>query len=134
MDNLSLGKLGERISSEYLQRKGYKIIEMNFHKRWGEIDIVAIDPKASPAPERYGVSEGKDVLVFVEVKTRMEYDFITPEESITPWKIRLLKRTALFYKNIHKELPELLRIDFVGVVLDQTFNPVKINLIKNITE
>lgn len=124
MDNISLGKLGEEIASSYLQKSGYKIIETNFYKRWGEIDIIAIDPQAS---------SGKDVLVFAEVKTRMEYDRITPEESITPWKIKSLKKTALFYKNIHKELPDLLRIDFIGVVLDETYKPTRINLIKNIS-
>jgi len=117
MENISLGKLGERLAANFLSSKGYQIIEMNFHKRWGEIDIVALD---------------KDTLVFVEVKTRMESDRISPEESITPWKIKTLKRTALFYKNLHPELPELLRIDFVGIVLDQNLKPTRINHIRNI--
>lgn len=118
MENISLGKLGERLAANFLSSKGYQIIEMNFHKRWGEIDIVAQD---------------KDTLVFVEVKTRMESDRISPEESITPWKIKTLKRTALFYKNLHPELPELLRIDFVGVVLKNDFEVKKINHIENIS-
>lgn len=118
MDNLSLGRHGEKIASEYLQKQGYKIVEMNFHKRWGEIDIVALD---------------KDTLVFVEVKTRMEFDRISPEESMTPWKIKSLKRTALFYKKLHTDLPDLMRIDFVGLVLSQDLHPVKINLVKNIS-
>lgn len=124
MNNVSLGKLGEQIASEYLQKQGYKIIETNFYKRWGEIDIVAIDPLAS---------KGQDVLVITEVKTRMEFDRISPEESMTTWKIRTLKRTALFYKNLHPELPQLMRIDFVGIVLNSELKPIKINLIKNIT-
>lgn len=117
-NNLSLGKLGEEIAARYLQRKGYKIIEMNFRKRWGEIDIIGLD---------------NETLAFIEVKTRMEYDTVTPEQSITPWKIRSLKKSALFYKNMHQELPEALRIDFVGIVLNETYKPTRINLIKNIT-
>jgi len=117
MGNVSLGKLGEKIAAEYLQKQGYEIVEMNFHKRWGEIDIVSID---------------NGTLAFVEVKTRMEHDTITPEESVTPWKIKSLKRAALFYKILHPELPELLRLDFVGVVLGEDLYPVRINLIKNI--
>ena len=124
MNNQSIGKLGEQIAVSYLQKQGYKLVETNFYKHWGEIDIVAIDPKASGE---------KDVLVFVEVKTRMEYDFITPEESISNKKIRSLKKTAEFYNNSHPHLPELLRIDFVGIVLDSFQKPLKINLIKNIT-
>lgn len=118
MQNISLGKLGERIAANYLTSQGYKIIEMNFRKRWGEIDVVALD---------------KSTLVFVEVKTRMESDRITPEESITPKKVASLKSTAIFYKNSHPKLPETLRIDFVGIVLDRNLKPVKINLIKSIS-
>lgn len=118
MQNISLGKLGERIAANYLTSQGYQVIEMNFRKRWGEIDIVALD---------------KDTLVFVEVKTRMEFDRITPEESITPKKVASLKNTAVFYKNSHPKLPETLRIDFVGIVLDQNLKPKRINQIKNIT-
>lgn len=117
MDNISLGKLGEKIASEYLSSHGYEIIEMNFRKRWGELDIVALDG---------------ETLASIEVKTRMEYDFITPEQSITEWKKRTLVRSTLFYKSLHPELPKLLRIDFVGIVLGGDLKPVRINLIKNI--
>ncbi|MGB9598886.1 MAG: YraN family protein [Minisyncoccales bacterium] len=123
MKTLSLGKLGEKLAADFLVGKGYKIIEMNFNKRWGEIDIVAIDPEES----------FQKTLVFVEVKTRMNTDRISPEESITPWKIKTLKRTALFYKTLHPELPELLRIDFVGLALKSDFSLERINHIKNIS-
>jgi len=116
-NNLSLGRLGERIAVDYLSREGYQIIETNFHKRWGEIDIVAQD---------------KDTLVFVEVKTRMEGDRITPEESMTGRKINSIKRSGQYYKLKHPELPENLRIDFLGIVLNEKFKPVRINLVKNI--
>ena len=117
-DNLSLGRLGEKIASEYLQKQGYKILEMNFHKRWGELDIVAID---------------NETLVAVEVKTRMINDFISPEESVGPWKKKSVTKSFLYYKSLHPELPELLRIDFVGVVLREDLYPLRINLIKNIS-
>lgn len=124
MDNLSLGRLGEKIASEYLSREGYKILEMNFQKRWGEIDIVALDPSAG---------SGQVTLVFVEVKTRMKGDFISPEESISSHKISSLKKSAYFYKAKHPELPEALRIDFVGIEMNNNLKPERINLIKNIT-
>lgn len=125
MKNLSLGRLGERIASKYLLEKGFKILEMNFHKRWGELDIISVDPSSG--------SGQVDTLVFVEVKTRMEHDFVSPEESMTPWKINSVKKSALYYKMKHPELPESLRIDFLGIVLDQALKPIRINHIKNIT-
>lgn len=118
MDNLSLGRLGERIASEYLSSQGYKIIEMNFQKRWGEIDIVALE---------------LGTLVFVEVKTRMVGDFISPEDSMSSHKINTLKKSAYFYSVKHPELPQALRIDFVGIEMNNNLKPIRINLIKNIT-
>lgn len=118
MDNLSLGRLGERMAAEYLSRKGFKIIEMNFRNRCGELDIVA--------------QEG-ETMVFVEVKTRMIGDRISPEDSMTPWKINFVKRSGLYYKSLHPELPELLRIDFVGIVLDDSYQKVRINYVRNIS-
>lgn len=124
-NNISLGKLGEEIAAKYLASKGFNILELNFYKRWGEIDIVALDPSTS--------SGQVTTLVFVEVKTRMEYDRISPEESMTPWKIASVKKSGLYYKNLHPELPDLLRIDFVGVVLNENLKPTKINHILNIS-
>jgi len=118
MTNLSLGRLGERIASEYLNSKGFKIIEMNFQKHWGELDIVALD---------------QNTLVFIEVKTRTEGDSISPEDSMTPKKINSVKKSGLYYKTLHPEYPESLRIDFVGIVLGQDLKVKKLNHVENIT-
>lgn len=109
-------RLGEKLAGEFLEKHGYKIIERNFRKGYGEIDIVAIEA---------------DTLVFVEVKTKTSNTFGTPFEAITPFKIKALERTAMFYKKLHPELPEALRIDAVSVILSKG-EDVKIELIKNI--
>ena len=112
------GELGEKIAAEYLKRHGYKIIEKNFRIRGGEIDIIALD---------------SDTLVFIEVKTRRSNEFGTPLEAITPWKLRTLIKSAQFYKTKHPQLPDLMRIDAVGIVLGSDGNPAFIELVKNIT-
>lgn len=124
-DKKLLGRRGEELASKFLQKQGYRIIERNFQRRYGEIDIVAIDP--SP-------DSGEVTLVFVEVKTRCVGDFVSPEESVTPWKLRVLKRSAQYYKMLHPEFPELLRIDFVGVEFGFEGKLENIKLIKNIAE
>lgn len=131
-DNLSLGRLGEKIASEYLQKYGHKIIEMNFRKRWGEIDIISIDSSTHSASSGQAGS-GQATLVFIEVKTRMENDRISPEDSMTAHKINTVKKTALFYKAFHKNLPECLRIDFIGIVLDDNLKTKRINYVRNIS-
>lgn len=103
MSTTQVGKSGEDLASNFLQKKGYKIIERNFTIRGGEIDIVAIDG---------------DALVFVEVKTRSSHQFGLPAESINYYKIKFLQRAAKFYRRNRQDkmkLPDLERIDVVTV-------------------
>jgi len=115
--------LGEDKACEFLRKNGYKIIERNFRKGYGEIDIVAIHSSAG---------SGQAVLVFVEVKTRTSNSFGNPLEAITPWKLKSLIKTAQYYKMIHPKLPDSLRIDAISVILSG--NDVQsIELTKNIS-
>jgi len=95
--------LGEDAACEYLKRKGYKIIDRNFRKSHTEIDIIALFDS---------------FLVFVEVKARTSTLYGTPFESIPPWKIRNLVKTAQFYKLLNPTLPDDMRIDAVGVFIN----------------
>ena len=110
-------KLGEDLACKYLKKLGFKILERNYRKTYGEIDVIALD---------------KDVLTFVEVKTRTSGQFGTPLESITPWKLKSVIKTAQYYEMTHQKLPKSLRIDAVSVILngDKASN---IELIKNIS-
>lgn len=101
-------KLGEDKACEYLKKLGFKIIERNFRKGYGEIDIVALDPSDSSG----------QVLVFIEVKTRSSNKFGTPLDSINYWKLKSLIKTAEFYKLTHHNLPEGMRIDAISVILN----------------
>lgn len=118
MSNVSVGSLGEEIAEKYLKRRGYEIVERNFRsKRWGEIDLVALDD---------------DVTVFVEVKTRVSKEYGEPQEAVTPHKLRSLKRSGQYYKQQHPEMPEALRIDVLAIILDKkTKKPVWLKLFKD---
>ena len=109
---------GESIAADYLKKLGYKIIERNYSKRYGEIDIIAIH---------------KNVLVFVEVKTRTSNQFGSPLEAITPWKLRAVLKTAEYYKLTHPKTPEEMRIDAISVSFDSQGQNV-IDHIKNISQ
>ena len=91
-----------RMVSTLLEKKGYAILERNFRKKYGEVDIIAIK---------------NNTLVFIEVKTRTSNQFGEPIESITPWKLKSLIQTAYLYKAFHPKLPESLQIDAVLVKL-----------------
>lgn len=117
-NNLPLGRYGEDLAIKYLKSKSYRIIERNFRSRVGELDIIVQD---------------KEVLVFVEVKTRFSQDYGRPEEAITPWKLKSIIRTAQFYKMLHPELPDSLRIDAVSVELSPTGRVERLEHLKNIS-
>jgi len=80
MNNISIGIKGEQIASEFLVKKGYKIIKNNFRTRFGEIDLIC---------------QKRGALVFVEVKTLKGAG--RPEWRITPAKIKKVKNMAQVY-------------------------------------
>ena len=115
MQRKLLGQKGENQAKKHLQNNGYKILEQNFSCSFGEIDIIALH---------------QNNLVFIEVKTRKSLEFGRPEQAVTPRKIQHIKRVGQYYKSLHPELPESLRIDVVSII-DTT--PPKIKLFQNIT-
>jgi putative endonuclease len=119
MDRQKVGKLGEEAARKFLKKRGYRIRETGFRCRHGEIDIVA---------------QKKDYLVFVEVRTKTNLEFGTPEESITQAKKEKLIASALTYTSTYENLPSLWRIDVVAIELDDKGKTKRIELIENAIE
>lgn len=119
MERKETGNMGERLAADFLKNKGYRILETNYRCRSGEIDIVA----------------GKgNCLVFVEVRTRSNLDFGTPEESITPAKMLRMERAAEYYLQAHDGLPEEWRVDLVAIEMDRDHKVRRIGHIENALE
>lgn len=116
MNRKDVGTLGEKLATDFLKKKGYHIRETNFRCKQGEIDII---------------TEKKDSLVFVEVRTKTSNDFGSPEESVTHAKKEKLIASALTYITTHQNLPPSWRIDFVAVELDQKGKATRIELFEN---
>ena len=119
MNRQEVGKLGEKEARKFLKKRGYRIRETGFRCPHGEIDIIA---------------QRKDWLVFVEVRTKSNLDFGTPEESITKAKKKKLISLALTYTSTHQDLPSLWRIDVVAIELDDKGKLKRIELIENAVE
>ena len=77
-----VGAFGEDFTVKYLKKQGYKILERNFHSRFGEIDIIA---------------SKKDIIAFVEVKTRGENAIYSPREAVDFYKQQKCVKTAQMY-------------------------------------
>jgi putative endonuclease len=119
MDRREIGRLGEKAAQKFLKKRGYRIRETGFRCRHGEIDIIA---------------QRKDCLVFVEVRTKSNLEFGTPEESITEAKKERLIASALTYTTTHQDIPSLWRIDVVAIELDDKGKAQRIELIENAIE
>lgn len=119
----SVGRTGEDIACLFLERKGYKIIERNYRKPWGEIDIIA---------------EKDGAIRFVEVKTVSVKTFsremgYRPEELVDSRKLRKLARTAALYIEMKKDSREF-QMDVVGILLNTETRTARCRLFEQALE
>ena len=80
------GQLGENLARSFLENIGYQLIESNFVRRVGEIDLVMLAP---PDPQHM-----HSAVVFVEVRYRTSADFGGALGSINLRKQRKMVRAA----------------------------------------
>ena len=97
---ISTGRLGETAAAAFLRNNGYRIIARNFRRRLGEIDIIASD---------------KDVICFIEVKTRRQDSFGAPEEAVSRQKQARISRAALLFLKQNNLLDKKARFDVVSI-------------------
>ena len=102
-----VGKGGEEKACEYLKKRGYEIIKTNFSCREGEIDIIAKDKNRE--------------LVFIEVKTRRNFAFGMPSESINLRKQEHIKKVANYYLYQNKIIDVPVRFDAIEVLIGKTY-------------
>jgi putative endonuclease len=120
----ALGRRGEALAAEYLQARGYQILERNYRSPYGEIDLIARQVLGSRV-------EIETVLVFIEVKTRSTVDYGFPEESITPSKQVHLLQSAEAYLQAHPQREGNWRIDVIAVRTGRSGGPVEIKHFEN---
>ena len=94
-----LGKLGEELAVDFLQKNGYDILETNWVFQKAEIDIIA---------------QKENILAIVEVKTRSTIDFGLPQDFVKPKKIKLLVKAVNEYV-ISNDLDVEVRFDIIAI-------------------
>jgi putative endonuclease len=101
----ALGRLGERLAAEHLERLGWEIVARNFRTRHGEIDLIALDG---------------ETLVFAEVKT-CRAGRRRPWESLHERKRSQVRRLAGAWFSESRPRPRFSRIrcDAIGIVLGE---------------
>lgn len=111
------------MAAKFLESKGYKIIERNYRRPWGEIDVIC---------------EKNAEVRFVEVKSVTVKDFsrersYEPESLVDMRKLRKVARTASLYMESKRDGREY-QIDVVGVLLDKERMIARCRLIEQALE
>ena len=98
-----IGEFGESLARDYLISKGYRILNMNYRNRFGEIDIVCMN---------------KDLLIFCEIKSRYSNSFGYPIESITCYKQKQIIKLSELYLISKKYYNFNVRYDIIEVIFN----------------
>ncbi|OGI71052.1 hypothetical protein A3B84_02515 [Candidatus Nomurabacteria bacterium RIFCSPHIGHO2_02_FULL_35_13] len=122
------GEIGENIAVKFLMKHGFSILDRNYTKKWGEIDIVA---------------EKDNKISFIEVKSvscetlnsvsRETLDHYNPEDNMHPWKLKRMSRTVQTYlleKKIEEE--KEWQVDLLVVFLDIKNKKARVKVVEDI--
>lgn len=99
-----IGNIGENMACKFLLENGYEILQRNFTKPYGEIDIIAKD---------------KDFLVFIEVKARKNTNFGYPRDFVNKSKIKKIIDVAQIYMLEEKLLDVKFRFDVIEIIFEK---------------
>ena len=104
MNKKIIGDAGENIAAEFLMKNGYKILNRNFRVKGAEIDIIAIK---------------KNLVVFVEVKARLNLNYGRPSEAVTKAKQRKIAMAAEFFIVKNRLNKNDFRFDVIEILGDE---------------
>ena len=127
-----VGEIGENIAVKHLVKHKYKILDRNYRKKWGEIDIIASKNKVFHFIEVKSVS--CETWKYNKINVSGEtFDDYRPEENVHPWKIKRLKRAIQSYlieKNVSGETEW--QLDIMAVFFDFSKKRAKIRITEDI--
>lgn len=103
-----LGAWGETLAVDFLSKKGYELLEKNFHTRYGEIDLIM---------------KSGDQLVAVEVKTRKSKAYGIAEYSITKKKYQAMQDSMFVYLESNNCLNPDWQLDLLVIETDSSGKP-----------
>lgn len=112
INTVEIGSYGEDTALRFLLKKGYTLLRKNYKTKHGEIDIILKE---------------KDIICFVEVKTRYNNFFGSPCECIDSKKKRNIIRASLLYIYSEKLFNYNVRYDVIEILLNYKDDSFKIN-------
>ena len=124
-----LGDIGENIACDYLINHGFEVLDRNYLRKWGELDIVV---KKSNIIHFIEVKSVSCVTLPIDVTHITSKDAYRPEENVHPQKLRRLARAIQTYI-LEKRLDNLdWQLDIVTVKIDRTNRKARVEMLENI--
>ncbi len=123
-----IGQIGEDFVCKYLVDGGYKVIERNYLKKWGELDIVTLKDSKLHFVEVKSVT--RDLPLVTHVTNCESY---SPEDNVHPWKLKRLGRAVQSYlleRDVSDETEW--QFDLATVYLDKDKKLIKIEFMEDI--
>lgn len=118
------GDIGEKIAIKFLIKKGYKIVDLNFNCKYGEIDIIC---------SKFFSIKNREELFFVEVKTRSFKNYNNyPENAVDYFKKIKLNRTAQIYLNKKRIKYIFYSFSCLAIIIDKENNKANIKFFERI--
>jgi len=118
-----LGDIGENVACEFLKKRGYTIIDRNYLRKWGELDIIATK---------------NDIYHFVEVKSVASSvahvtskETYRPEDNVHPQKLKRMYRAIQTYL-LEKGIDADFEIDVITARIDTAGRRARVEMIENI--
>ena len=97
------GRYGEDLAERYCRRElGYRVLARNWRSKRDELDLICMD---------------KQVLVFVEVRSRAKGSLVSGVHSVTVHKKQVLQRACKSYLKQLQNPPKHFRFDIIDVSL-----------------
>lgn len=121
-----LGDIGENIACGFLEKKGFKIIERNYLRKWGEIDIVAKKLSTIHFVEVKSVSR-----VTLDEPVAHETPRYRPEDNMHPWKLKRLSRVMQTYM-LDRNLDCDFQLDLITVKMDHEKRKARVEILENV--
>ena len=133
-----IGQLGEDIACTFLMKHGFTVLERNYTKKWGEIDIIALKEEKLYFIEVKSVSRPLENVSGQACSTDSNVTRETnpferrPEENMHPWKMKRLSRTIQTYL-IHKRIGNTpWQFDLLLVYIDLKNRTARVRTIENV--
>ena len=130
-----IGEIGENVACKFLVKQGFTILERNYTKKWGEIDIVA-QRQENRGLKLYFIevkAVTRDLSNFSRITSKDRLDQYRPEDNMHPWKLKRLSRTIQTYL-VSKHVSESTewQFDLLVVFLDMKNKKARVKRVEDV--